>query len=424
MAYEKNRHKQMELMSLSESLVLIQTPWLDRITRKLADREGVRAGFHEVLVPFYELIKRAVETNEPVWLDSLLAEWVTTPTETQLEAVQDNLIEVLSNILIATSELAGELLTPEAAFELQSALLPVFTHAMEFISVQETNIRIQHITNELNQANSVVEKLEKSKSDFISVAAHELKTPLTLIEGYSSMLKDTLPSEDTKKTQAILCLKGVDAGTTRLREIVDDMIDVSMIDNNLLALAFQPVWLSHIIHAIEHEFEDTVKQRKINYTLQDFPGLNEMFFADGERLYQAIRNVVTNAIKYTPDGGKIDIDGRLLPGFIELIVKDTGIGIDPEDHSRIFEKFGRLGDVSLHSSGKTKFKGGGPGLGLPIAKGIVDAHGGTVWVESEGYDEIRCPGATFHIMLPLRKSPPDDKSAKLFRGITERVIPG
>ena len=411
-------------MSVNDSLTKIQTLWLDRVTRKLANREGVRAGFHDVLVPFYELIKRAVETHEPIWLDSLLSEWVTAPTESQLEATQNNLIEVLSNILIATSELAGEKLSPQDAFELQSALLPVFTHAMEFVSIQETNVRIQHITNDLNQANTVVEKLEKSKSDFISVAAHELKTPLTLIEGYTSMLRDALPGEEARKAQAILCLKGVDAGTTRLREIVDDMIDVSMIDNDLLSLAFQPVWLSHIIHAIEREFEETIIQRKIKYVLKDFPGLNEMFFADGERLFQAIRNVVINAIKYTPDGGRIIIDGRTLPGFIELIISDTGIGIDPEDHTRIFEKFGRLGDVSLHSSGKTKFKGCGPGLGLPIAKGIIDAHGGTVWVESEGYDEIRCPGATFHIMLPLRKSPPDDKTAKLFRGIEEKIRSG
>lgn len=78
----------------------------------------------------------------------------------------------------------------------------------------------------------------------------------------------------------------------------------------------------------------------------------------------------------------------------------------------MFEKFGRLGETSLHSSGKTKFKGGGPGLGLPITKGIIEAHGGAIWIESEGRDEIRCPGTTFHILLPLRKDPPDERAAR------------
>jgi signal transduction histidine kinase len=131
--------------------------------------------------------------------------------------------------------------------------------------------------------------------------------------------------------------------------------------------------------------------------------------------------VVANAIKYTPDGGTITVDGRLLPGFIEMTVTDTGIGIDPENHIRIFEKFGRIGDVSLHSSGKIKFKGGGPGLGLPITKGIIEAHGGAIWVESEGYDEELCPGATFHILMPVRKQPPDDKTSKLFQTQTEEI---
>jgi signal transduction histidine kinase len=142
-----------------------------------------------------------------------------------------------------------------------------------------------------------------------------------------------------------------------------------------------------------------------------------MIFADGERLFQALRNVIMNGVKYTPDGGQVTIDGRLLPGFIEMTIADTGIGIDPEDHGRIFEKFGRLGNTSLHSSGKTKFKGGGPGLGLPITKGIIDAHGGTIWVESQGYDEHKLPGSTFHIMLPLRKTPPDEKTSKLFKSL-------
>jgi signal transduction histidine kinase len=142
--------------------------------------------------------------------------------------------------------------------------------------------------------------------------------------------------------------------------------------------------------------------------------VNELLFADPERLYQALKNLVSNAVKYTPDGGTITIDGRMLPGFVEITVADTGIGISPEDQEIIFEKFGQLGDVSLHSSGKTKFKGGGPGLGLAITKGIIEAHDGSVWVESEGYDEIKCPGSIFHVLLPMRTQPSDPKLAKLF----------
>ena len=144
-----------------------------------------------------------------------------------------------------------------------------------------------------------------------------------------------------------------------------------------------------------------------------------MTFGDAERLFQAFRNLVTNAIKYTPDGGRITVNGRLLSGFVEVTVADTGIGIDLKDQDRIFEKFGRVGNVTLHSSGKVKFKGGGPGLGLPITKGIIKSHGGAIWVESEGYDEEKCPGTIFHVLLPIRQEPPDQSVAKIFRPLTE-----
>ena len=139
-----------------------------------------------------------------------------------------------------------------------------------------------------------------------------------------------------------------------------------------------------------------------------------MIYGDSERVYQALYNVATNAIKFTPDKGTITINGRLLPGFVEIIISDTGIGLSAEHQSVIFEKFSQLGRADLHSSGKTKFKGGGPGLGLPITRGIIEAHGGTIWVESEGYDEVELKGSRFHILLPTRTEASNPRIAKLF----------
>jgi signal transduction histidine kinase len=127
--------------------------------------------------------------------------------------------------------------------------------------------------------------------------------------------------------------------------------------------------------------------------------------------------LIGNAIKFTPDGGLITISGRTLEDrdddqpqlFVELLFADSGIGIDPSDQKLIFEKFYRVGAVELHSTGSTKFKGAGPGLGLPIAKGVIQAHGGKIWVESPGHDESRLPGSIFHVLLPV-SSPPVSES--------------
>ncbi len=385
----------------------------------MAQGESVRANFLKQLEEMLDLLAIAADHNQPEALEPMLDGWVKGFTQTEIETLQNQLSPLLSQIMAVTFRAARQNLDLTDALDLIDALVPIFAHSMQYAALAETRLHVEHITDELNQARLVVERLEKSKSDFISVAAHELKTPLTLIEGYNAMLNDVLPTDPSLNSQAITYTKGINAGTRRLREIVDDMIDVSLIDNDLLSLNYQPVWLNRMLGAVQREVNEVLKERHLSLQIKCFPGSEEMFFADGERLFQALRNVITNAVKYTPDGGTISVDGRLLSGFVEVIVEDSGIGIDPEDHIHIFEKFGRLGNVSLHSSGKLKFKGGGPGLGLPITKGIIEAHGGAIWVESDGYDKSRLPGSTFHIMIPLLKSPPDDKSAKLFRGLSE-----
>jgi signal transduction histidine kinase len=396
----------------------IRTVWIERVSHSLARAEGVRESFLEELNRLFDLLLQAVDTGDPAWLDPLLAEWATAQTQTDLLTRHTSLTPIISQILIQTQQVCQEMLPAEDAHQAFGALLPMFTYAIEQSVQRELQVRISHIKVELQSAQNKLERLDRSKSNFISVAAHELKTPLTLLEGYASMLREVFPEGD-QKSHPVLLLKGMDNGTRRLREIIDDMIDVSLIDNNLLDLNFQPVWLNRILAKLEEALMSSLVEREQTLTIQSFEGIDERTFGDAERLYQAFRNVLINAIKYTPNFGKITISGRTLPGFVEVTVTDTGIGIDSGDQARIFEKFGQLGAVQQHSSGKTKFKGGGPGLGLPITKGIIEAHGGTIWVESDGYDEVKNPGSTFHILLPLRNSPPDDKQSLLFGSLAD-----
>jgi signal transduction histidine kinase len=408
-------------MRVVEALELIHRSWLLRLTRQLARGEELREHFEGILSQFYNRLHQAVETGDPAWLDPVLGDWIQSMPEDRKNNREFSLILMLNQIQSTTYEIARENLDDQHTLALIEALTPIFQHALEHSAHLELERMIQDISWDLERANSALKRLEKRKSDFIAIAAHELRTPLTLIEGYAAMLRDQLVDRGEYYPANIL-LKGMDNGTRRLREIVDDMIDVSLIDNNLLALNFQPIWLSRMFKDLAKEFEATIAERQLLLTIVPFEGSNEMIFGDSERLHQAFRNMFSNAIKYTPDGGRITVDGRTLPGFIEVTIQDTGIGIDPEDHVSIFEKFGSLGEVSLHSSGKTKFKGGGPGLGLPIAKGIVEAHGGSIWVESEGYDEVKCPGATFHVLLPIRKSPPDERTARLFSSMNDSRV--
>lgn len=403
----------MSMSAIADYLSQIKPGWMAATERRLASQEVIQHSLLDTINRFYDLLTSAVDCETANILEPILDEWVRSSSRIELEPNTSSVTLILNQMLEILIRVAREGLDHQSALELTGAILPYFSHSHAYVAQRVTQIKIENISAELEASRLTLEQLDKTKSDFISIAAHELKTPLTLIEGYTAMVRERASKDPGSELETLL--QGIDNGTRRLHEIVDDMIDVSLIDNNLLTINFQPVWINRLLDMVRQEFGQTITERNLHFEIKAFPGSDELTFGDGERLYQALCNVVSNSIKFTPDHGKITIDGRILPGFIEVTVTDTGIGIDPDDQNRIFEKFGRVGSVSLHSSGKTKYKGGGPGLGLPIARGILDAHGGAIWVESEGFDEVRCPGATFHVLLPIRKEPPEDKLAHLFR---------
>ena len=301
-------------------------------------------------------------------------------------------------------------LPTEQSNQFIAELFPILAHSLQYIYKREFGAYLDRMSEE----QAALEKLDKSKSGFISIAAHELKTPLTLLEGYTAMMREIIEQKQIFDEHLFLLMDGMNSGSQRLREIINDMIDVSLIDNEMLSLSFQPTWVNKLLAKLELEFQPIIQSRMMSLEINRFEGDKILNYYDGERIFQALSNIVSNAIKYTPDGGKVIIKGYKIDDYYELLVIDNGIGVDPINQSKIFSKFDPIGDISLHSSGKTKFKGGGPGLGLPIAKGIIEAHGGRIWVESDGYDEITCPGSTFHILLPILMRPPDQAAEILF----------
>ena len=404
--------KKTAVTPIQKALEKIRPAWVTRVGQELARGMEVRAGFVEQLDRFFELLEQSVTTGDPAWMDPILLDWAKSSTETDLEEGLYHVSFLINRMIALTIQVSRESLTKQQTLDLLAAVIPIYTYGLEVVARYEMETRVAHISSEMEKVQKRMERVDKSKSAFISVAAHELKTPITLIEGYASMMDDLMRDKKVSNLEGLLA--GMNTGINRLRSIVDDMIDVSLIDNQLLTLNFQPIQIAHTISAIEMEIASVLANRKLTLELLEFDGSKQWIYADANRLMQAILNVINNAIKYTPDGGKITVDGRKLPGFIEVIVADTGIGISTENQAIIFEKFGQLGRVELHSSGKTKFKGGGPGLGLPIARGILEAHGGSIWVESEGYDEYKCPGSTFHILVPARVDTPDVEMKKLF----------
>lgn len=304
----------------------------------------------------------------------------------------------------------------------QEDLVTLSAHANQ-TAVALENARLvdnlMRLNNELRQARRALEKnnrdlerIDQAKSDFISIASHELRTPLTVIKGYSEMLLED-PNLDTNIK---MVMNGIHEGTLRLHEVMDSMFDIAQIDARSLKPHIQPVELGKLICEVCTEQADSIKERRQSLTI-NMPPL-PYIVADQNLLRKLFQHLVRNAVKFTPNKGKISISGHAIPaiidlpnGGVEIIVSDTGVGVDPNFRELIFTKFYQPGDVGKHSTSKTRFKGGGAGLGLALSKGIVEAHGGRIYVESPGYDEINFPGSQFHVILPLNK-PEDGKEQR------------
>ncbi|MCC6298285.1 MAG: HAMP domain-containing protein [Anaerolineales bacterium] len=265
----------------------------------------------------------------------------------------------------------------------------------------EMTERLHQRTLELEKTNRVLEQLDRAKVKFIQISAHELRTPLTLILGYAQLLK--LKTQDDAEYSGHVA--SIIEGARGMTEIVNNMLDVSRIDNRTLNLSPTTVYIDSLVDTVLSKIKPVCEERHIDVCTEALKALPPLT-ADPDLLQKVFYHIVTNAVKYTPDGGKIQISGRVIEEpsghkKVEIATRDTGIGIEPQYQELIFQKFFQTGEVLLHSSGKTKFKGGGPGLGLAIAQGIVEAHQGRLWVESPGYDETKNPGSTFYVQLPL-----------------------
>jgi PAS domain S-box-containing protein len=251
---------------------------------------------------------------------------------------------------------------------------------------------LQGKLQELEKANQRLKELDKLKDNFLSTVSHELRTPLTSIKSFAEIL---LAYEEDRPTQKEF-LGIINEEAERLTRLINDFLDLSKIQAGRMQWETTEVsvpWVIETAVNANHALLNKTQLKLANETEPDLP----MVWSDKDRLAQVVTNLLSNAIKFTPEGGQISIRAHLVKkespdetqNMVEVRVKDSGIGIAPEHHQTIFEKFSQVGDT-------LKDRPKGTGLGLPICKEIVEHYGGKIWVES-----ALGKGSTFSFTLPI-----------------------
>lgn len=272
---------------------------------------------------------------------------------------------------------------------------------------KELTEHLEKRLRDLEAANSKLRQLDVIKDDFIKRTAHELRTPLTIIYGYGRLLQTAPAVLKLGQTQPEISAY-VDAlveSVERLHDVINEIFTVYRLTTGQIELNIAQSNLGEIVQYALDDFKQAAQQRNINveFTREGWP---TKLMVDFDLLRMALANVIGNAIKFTPDGGTVSISHFETADVVKLTIRDSGIGIPPEEQQRIFESFYSFEKTDHHSSSKTAFRGGGLGLGLSICKSIIEAHGGKIHVESQGHDVEKMPGSAFHIEIPLTHRPP------------------
>ncbi|TSC64468.1 MAG: multi-sensor hybrid histidine kinase [Parcubacteria group bacterium Gr01-1014_106] len=263
---------------------------------------------------------------------------------------------------------------------------------------------LEDTTKKLTVANEQLAQLDKAKSEFLSIASHQLYTPLTALKGYLSMVQEGDYGPVASKQLPVMNI--LRESSDRLIDLIRNLLDVSRIESGRLELSLESIDLAGMARDLVKELTPNAQRRKLTLTFEESADALPHVVADTQRLRQVLLNTVDNAIKYT-DTGRIQV--RVVQDGATLVfsVQDTGKGIAPEEMNRLFTKFTRVG-------GSDRYHTEGSGLGLYVARQIVREHRGDIWVESPGIGK----GSTFFVRLPVEDSPESLKAGtKLIVGI-------
>ena len=245
---------------------------------------------------------------------------------------------------------------------------------------------IKSVLNEIRQREEV-ERLAKAKSEFLSIASHQLRTPLTVIKGYISMIIDGTYGKTNENIKNII--NKVYESNERLIKLIDDLLNISRLDAGTIELKPEEIFIDKIISEVVEELKIQVREKKI-YLKFEAPKKPIKITADKEKIRQVILNIIDNAIKYTAEGG-ITIRSQIRDRKLQIIISDTGEGMSAEEMGKIFQIFSR-------GKAGSKFWARGTGLGLYTARKFVEMHHGKLWAVSEG----KGSGSAFYIELPIK----------------------
>ncbi|NLK62525.1 MAG: PAS domain S-box protein [Fusobacteria bacterium] len=303
--------------------------------------------------------------------------------------IKSDFIREISNIQSKISK-GNEIIDQEFEYEITKDDKMPFGISATILKKENEYLGGLFVLRDMRETKELMElkRIDKLKDEFLSMVSHELRTPLTSIKAYAETLLDMVEENDVESEREFLNI--INEESERLSRLINDVLDLSKIEAGKMSFLIQEEEIDILVNKSIKNIYGFANEKKISL-IPNIIDKNIIVLIDSDRILQVLANLLNNAIKFTCEEGKVEIIvKKSIDNFVEINIKDNGVGIKEDEIENVFEKFKQSEDILVRESG-------GTGLGLPICRNIVEYHGGKLWVESK-YGE----GSEFKFTIPIK----------------------
>jgi signal transduction histidine kinase len=372
--------------------------WLDETIQRISPFSTLDGNLQDQLEAFYQLLIHEPFDSMVEPVKKLFSNWYTLIHNEHQDAMTDTLlVRFVAEITEATANICHTHLKDRDAFNYFQQLLPFLLRCTTLAHETELNAITGTKKTEIKPSEDLTTKLNALQSEFFQLTSETLVTPVTLIEGYATMIETQAEGLPEKNDELITLIQGLKNGIERLSNLVNEMAYLALIDQRRLDISKQPISINQFLQKLERDFQPIMNRRKLSMSFQ-INNTDQMINTDVDKMLYAIKILIHYAINTTPENGSIEIITDTIQDKLQVQIIDNGYGLTQQQKSELFNKL-KKADSSVQA---VKRFSNISGNGMYIAKGIIQTHLGSLWIDSPIFDNIDQAGKRFNILLPIR----------------------
>ena len=381
-----------------KKLETLYPQWLSETIQRISPLSTLDGNLQDQLQPFFQLMvhEPVDRMDEPV--RKLLTSWNTLIHSEHQEAISDGiLVKLIKEIFGSTAFICKTLIKEKESFVYFDLIMPFLLRCTELAHEIEINTALSSRKSMVRPTEDNLTKLNLIQSEFFQLTSETLITPITLIEGYATMIDSQIESLPERNPELVMLSKGMKNGIQRLTSLMDEMSYLALIDQKRLVVSKQPISINQFLQKLDRDFKAALAQRDLKMSFH-INNTDQVIYVDVDKLLYALTILIHYSISTTQDMGVLEIITDTIQDKLQIQIIDNGNGLSTQQKSELFNKL-KKSDPSTQTVRKFSNISGN---GLYIVKGIIQTHLGSLWVDSPIYENLDQAGKRFNILVPIK----------------------